>query len=159
MADRAGPGSAKGTSSHGSKEDIAYVEKNDGGVVGATKEQLIQGHAGREHDYTLLERQRDPYLGKSEASVIAEVEALCEKYDLGDLREELIRGAQYAFNDKDIDRFNPTHEERQFIAVDKSKTWRDKWRHPFMMYYVGVLCGSAAIVQGMDQTAVNGAQL
>jgi hypothetical protein len=157
MADRSGPGSVKGTSSHGSKEDIAYIEKNDRGVV--NKEAATHGIAGHERDYTLLERQRDPYLGKSESSVIAEVNALCDKYELDDLRGELIRGAQYAFNSSDVERFSPTDDERYWIEVDKSKTWKDKWRHTFMMYYVAVLCGSAAIVQGMDQTAVNGAQM
>lgn len=157
MADKAGTGSIKDSSSHGSKEDVAYVEKKDEGVM--NKEPATHGLAGHEHDYTLLERQRDPYLGKSEHSVLAEINALCDKYELDDVRDELIRGAQYAFNADDVERFSPTEDEKYWIGVDKSKGWKDKWRHTFMMYYVGVLCGSAAIVQGMDQTAVNGAQL
>jgi hypothetical protein len=160
MANRTGlseAGSNKDTDSHGSKENITYLEMNDGAAI--PKEKAAQGHAGEERNYTLLQRQADPYLGKSEASVIAEIEALCTKYELNDLRDELLRGAQYAFNDKDIERFAPTGEERHWIEVDKSKAWKDKWRHTFMMYYVAILCGSAAIVQGMDQTAVNGAQI
>ncbi|KAG9675039.1 putative transporter, partial [Aureobasidium melanogenum] len=72
------------------------------------------------HEATLWERQRDPYLGKTERDIIVDLEGLIQQYDLLDLGEELTRGARYAYN---------------------------------------LLCGAAAIVQGMDQTAVNGAQL
>lgn len=34
-----------------------------------------------------------------------------------------------------------------------------RWSQPFMLYFLVVLCAGSAIVQGMDQTAVNGAQV
>ncbi|KAH0031588.1 putative MFS myo-inositol transporter, partial [Aureobasidium melanogenum] len=93
------------------------------------------------HETTLWERQRDPYLGKSERDIIVDLEALIQQYGLHDLGEELTRGARYAYNRDDTDRLDPSEEERHWITKEK------------------MLCGAAAIVQGMDQTAVNGAQL
>ncbi|CAD0112049.1 unnamed protein product, partial [Aureobasidium uvarum] len=107
------------------------------------------------HEATLWERQRDPYLGKSERHVIVDLEGLVEQYDLHDLKEELTRGARYAYNRDDTDRLDPTEEERHWIAKEKSSAFKDKWSQTKMMYYVA----AAAIVQGMDQTAVNGAQI
>jgi hypothetical protein len=34
-----------------------------------------------------------------------------------------------------------------------------RWSQPFMLYFLVILCAGSAIVQGMDQTAVNGAQV
>ncbi|KAG9604960.1 putative MFS myo-inositol transporter, partial [Aureobasidium melanogenum] len=111
------------------------------------------------HETTLWERQRDPYLGKTERDIIVDLEGLIQQYDLHDLGEELTRGARYAYNRDETDRLDPNEEERHWIAKEKSPVFKDKWSQTKMMYYVAVLCGAAAIVQGMDQTAVNGAQL
>ncbi|KAH0170533.1 putative MFS myo-inositol transporter, partial [Aureobasidium melanogenum] len=111
------------------------------------------------HEATLWERQRDPYLGKTERDIIVDLEGLIQQYDLHDLGEELTRGARYAYNRDDTDRLDPNEDERHWIAKERSSAFKDKWSQTKMMYYVAVLCGAAAIVQGMDQTAVNGAQL
>lgn len=113
----------------------------------------------KEATYSHLERQRNPYLAKSEQMVIAEANALVDQYDIGDLREEFVRGARLAYNREDMERLDPTPEETHWIEKETSTVFKDKWSQTWMMYYVAVLCGSAAIVQGMDQTAVNGAQL
>ncbi|KAI5211570.1 hypothetical protein AUEXF2481DRAFT_5251 [Aureobasidium subglaciale EXF-2481] len=119
----------------------------------------------RLQEATLWERQRDPYLGKSERDVIVDLEGLIQRYDLHDLKDELTRGARYAYDRDDTDRLNPTEHEIHWIAKEKSPAFKDKWAQTKTMYFVAckylysILCGSAAIVQGMDQTAVNGAQL
>ncbi|THW99870.1 putative MFS myo-inositol transporter [Aureobasidium pullulans] len=146
-------------------EKLSYDRKS-AGPEGETdridvKDERSSGSASPEpsHEATLWERQRDPYLGKSERDVITDLEGLVQQYDLHDLKEELARGARYAYNRDDTDRLNPTEDERHWITKEKSPAFKDKWAQTKMMYFVAFLCGSAAIVQGMDQTAVNGAQL
>ncbi|THY30338.1 putative MFS myo-inositol transporter [Aureobasidium pullulans] len=146
-------------------EKLSYDRKS-AGPEGETnridiKDERSSGSASPEpsHEATLWERQRDPYLGKSERDVITDLEGLVQQYDLHDLKEELARGARYAYNRDDTDRLNPTEDERHWIVKEKSPAFKDKWAQTKMMYFVAFLCGSAAIVQGMDQTAVNGAQL
>ncbi|THY75423.1 putative MFS myo-inositol transporter [Aureobasidium pullulans] len=146
-------------------EKLSYDRKS-AGPEGETdridvKDERSSGSASPEpsHEATLWERQRDPYLGKSERDVSTDLESLVQQYDLHDLKEELARGARYAYNRDDTDRLNPTEDERHWIAKEKSPAFKDKWAQTKMMYFVAFLCGSAAIVQGMDQTAVNGAQL
>lgn len=88
------------------------------------------------HEATLWERQRDPYLGKSERDIIVDLEGLVQQYDLHDLKEELTRGARYAYNRDDTDRLDPNEDERHWIAKEKSSAFKDKWSQTKMMYYV-----------------------
>ncbi|KAG9664406.1 hypothetical protein KCU95_g826, partial [Aureobasidium melanogenum] len=88
------------------------------------------------HEATLWERQRDPFLGKTERDIIVDLEGLIQQYGLHDLGEELTRGARYAYNRDDTDRLNPSEEERHWIAKEKSPAFKDKWSQTKMMYYV-----------------------
>lgn len=88
------------------------------------------------HEATLWERQRDPYLGKTERDIIVDLEGLIQQYDLLDLGEELTRGARYAYNRDDTDRLEPNEEERHWIAKERSSAFKDKWSQTKMMYYV-----------------------
>lgn len=88
------------------------------------------------HEATLWERQRDPYLGKSERDIIVDLEGLIQLYDLYDLGEELTRGARYAYNRDDTDRLDLNEAERHWIAKEKSPAFKDKWSQTKMMYYV-----------------------
>lgn len=88
------------------------------------------------HTASVWERQRDPYLGKTEDDVVHDVEGLIHQYDLDDLKTELVRGARYAYNRDDTDRLDPTSEERHWIAKEKSPAFKDKWAQTWTMYYV-----------------------
>ncbi|KAH8174884.1 sugar transporter domain-containing protein [Sarocladium implicatum] len=48
-----------------------------------------------------------------------------------------------------------TEEERQTLVEEVEK----KWRHPGMLYFLVTVCSLCAVVQGMDETVVNGAQI
>jgi hypothetical protein len=102
------------------------------------KDERSSGSTSPDHlqEATLWERQRDPYLGKSERDVIVDVEGLVTQYDLHDLKDELTRGARYAYNREDTDRLQPTEEESHWIAKEKSPAFKDKWAQTKMMYYV-----------------------
>jgi hypothetical protein len=103
-----------------------------------SKDERSSGFTSPDHlqEASLWERQRDPYLGKSEHDVIFDVEGLVQQYDLHDLKDELTRGARYAYNRDDTDRLNPTEEERHWIAKEKSPAFKDKWSQTKTMYYV-----------------------
>ncbi|TKX26296.1 sugar transporter-like protein 5 [Elsinoe australis] len=149
-------------------KDPTFRDGNDSDGADAAKlEKAAQEHdtlskvsgSEDERSYTLLERQRNPYLGKSEQMCLNEMNALCDQYQMDDVREELLRGVRLSYDGDNLEKINPTDEERHWIEKERSLNWKDKWNQTNMLYYVAVLCGSAAIVQGMDQTAVNGAQI
>ncbi|GAB7354559.1 hypothetical protein MBLNU459_g5014t1 [Dothideomycetes sp. NU459] len=144
-----------GKAEHDSSFATAKVE--NAGVDGDVTSR--ESFSDKEQTYSHLERQRNPYLGKSESDVVADVHSLADTYNLDELRTEMVRGAKLAYSHNDLDRVDPTPDERYWIEKETSLNWKDKWVQTWMMYYVAFLCGSAAIVQGMDQTAVNGAQL
>lgn len=152
LRDKADPKASRNLSA----DSAAQIEKvgSDGDVTS------LNASAHKEdREYTHLERQRNPYLGKSEEVVVDEINTLVNQYSLDDLRDELVRGARLAYDRTDLNRIDPSPEEVHWIEKETSLNWKDKWIQTKMMYYVAFLCGSAAIVQGMDQTAVNGAQL
>lgn len=47
-------------------------------------------------------------------------------------------------------------EEESGVLVDEVER---KWRHPTMLYFLVTVCSLCAVVQGMDETVVNGAQI
>lgn len=93
-------------------------------------------HADNEQNNTLLERQRNPFLGKTEERCLSEMETICKDNGLDDIREELLRGVRYAYNSDNFERLNPTEDERHWIQCEQSQNWRDKWRHTWTLYYV-----------------------
>lgn len=62
------------------------------------------------------------------------------------------RGAALAF-DGSTDHLTP--EEQDFILKETTH----KWQQPKTLYWMSVMCAMCAIVQGMDETVSNGAQL
>jgi len=89
-----------------------------------------------ESNYTLLERQRNPFLGKSEQKCVQEMHALCDQHQLDDLRDEMVRGTRLAYNADIVEELNLTQDEKHWIETERSLAWRDKWRHTWMLYYV-----------------------
>ena len=157
MSDPLNDGPGFKTTKINSSETAAQIEKV--GLDGDDNSRGSFTNEGKQQQYTHLQRQRNPYLGKSEENVITDINALIDQYELADLRHDLVRGAQLAYNRDGIERLQPSPDEKYWIEKETSTYWKDKWIQTWMMYYVAILCGSAAIVQGMDQTAVNGAQL
>lgn len=102
---------------------------------------------------------RNPLAGKTEADVLRDVDQFVTEKGLDQFRDDFQKGAllarvvnreggfehvaQISEQEKDILRYEQTH----------------RWKQPFMLYFLVVLCAGSAIVQGMDQTAVNGAQV
>jgi sugar porter (SP) family MFS transporter len=117
----------------------------------------------RQNSYTgrqpsVVAQLTNPLTGMDEKDVLVDVEAWTRDRGLGDEIDTFRRGALLArvintpgaFEHMDL-----PDDERE--ALRREQTHR--WSQPFMLYFLVVLCAGSAIVQGMDQTAVNGAQV
>lgn len=102
---------------------------------------------------------RNPLAGLSEEDVLRDVERFVDEKGLQDSRDDFRKGALLS---RVINRPNGfehvsslSDEEREALRYEVTH----RWSQPFMLYFLVVLCAGSAIVQGMDQTAVNGAQV
>lgn len=102
---------------------------------------------------------RNPLTGMSEGETIADADNFVEQRGLQQDRETFRKGALLARVNQRPDGFEyvdcVTEEEKTVLREEIAK----RWSQPFMLYFLVVLCAGSAIVQGMDQTAVNGAQV
>lgn len=102
---------------------------------------------------------RNPLAGMTEQEVLRDVNAWVEEKGLTEYRDEFQKGALIARTGQRDDGFEYvsqlSEEEKGLLRHEITH----RWDHPFMLYFLVVLCAGSAIVQGMDQTAVNGAQL
>lgn len=102
---------------------------------------------------------RNPLVGMSEEEVLRDVDTWVEEKGLTEYRSEFQKGALVARVGQREDGFEYvnqlTEEEKGLFRHEITH----RWDHPFMLYFLVVLCAGSAIVQGMDQAAVNGAQV
>lgn len=101
---------------------------------------------------------RNPLAGLSPEQIEADVNAFCAERGLEEHREVFQKGALLAQVGHTPGAFEGidaiTEEEKVFLRREES----NKWDQPWQLYFLCTLCAGSAIVQGMDQTAVNGAQ-
>jgi hypothetical protein len=102
---------------------------------------------------------RNPLAGFSEEQVLADVETWCTEKGLMQDLDSFRKGALVA-------RMGQRDDGYEYVSIlsEEEKDWlrhesTHRWSQPFMLYFLVVLCAGSAIVQGMDQTAVNGAQV
>ncbi|KAF2649522.1 plastidic glucose transporter 4 [Lophiostoma macrostomum CBS 122681] len=104
-------------------------------------------------------RLHNPLAGLTEQAVIDDVDAWLVEKDLTEHQDAFRKGALVARVQQRSDGF----EHLSQLSEDEKSMLRHeathRWSQPFMLYFLVVLCAGSAIVQGMDQTAVNGAQL
>lgn len=102
---------------------------------------------------------RNPLSGMSDEEVIRDADAFVESKGLQEYRGSFHKGALLARVQQREDGFeyvnSLTEEEKDILRYEKNH----RWSQPFRLYFLVVLCAGSAIVQGMDQTAVNGAQV
>ncbi|KZV86087.1 hypothetical protein EXIGLDRAFT_841040 [Exidia glandulosa HHB12029] len=89
--------------------------------------------------------------GMSRSELVADAVAFCERAGLMEHVKDFRHGALLAYGDTT----NLTMAERR--ALQREKT--HKWDQPFMVYYIAICAAMAAVVQGMDEAVVNGAQI
>ena len=102
---------------------------------------------------------RNPLAGMSEGEIMRDVDGFVESKGLQEHRETFRKGAMLARVTQRVDGFEYltalSEEEKEVIRRETTS----RWSQPFMLYFLVILCAGSAIVQGMDQTAVNGAQI
>lgn len=102
---------------------------------------------------------RNPLAGMSQGEVLRDVDEFVESKGLQEHRDAFHKGALLARVTQRSDGFeyiDALSEEEKAIL---RKETTSRWSQPFMLYFLVILCAGSAIVQGMDQTAVNGAQV
>lgn len=117
-----------------------------------------EAHNGPARRTSVAALLRNPLTGMSEGDVIRDVDAFVDARGLAEHREVFRKGALLARVNQRQDGFESvtqlTEEDKEVLRYEINH----RWHQPFMLYFLVVLCAGSAIVQGMDQTAVNGAQ-
>lgn len=101
---------------------------------------------------------RNPLAGMTRAEILADVDAFVDQKGLQEHREDFHKGALVA----QVNNTPGAYEKIDILTEDEKAILRKeethRWHQPFALYFLCTLCAGSAIVQGMDQTAVNGAQ-
>lgn len=133
----------------------AHVKKTDGNTAEHYDE---KPNYGPNHTNAVAAKLNNPLEGLSEEEVLNDVENFINEKGLTEYREDFRRGALLARVFQQPTGFETvkaiSEEERDILRMEVTH----RWHQPFMLYFLAVLCAGSAIVQGMDQTAVNGAQ-
>ncbi|KAK7421992.1 hypothetical protein QQZ08_009713 [Neonectria magnoliae] len=120
-----------------------------------THDEKAAGSGRRASTAALL---RNPLVGMTNEELIADVDAFVDEKGLGEHREDFRKGALVAQVNNQAGAF----ERIDLLSEDEKSILRreetHRWHQPFALYFLCTLCAGSAIVQGMDQTAVNGAQ-
>ncbi|EXF79405.1 hypothetical protein CFIO01_13692 [Colletotrichum fioriniae PJ7] len=113
------------------------------------------GGGGRASTAALL---RNPLIGLTHDEILKDADTFTEAKGLQEHREVFRKGALVAQVINRPDGFESVaaldEEEKAVLRKEVSH----RWHQPMSLYFLCALCAGSAIVQGMDQTAVNGAQ-
>lgn len=113
----------------------------------------------RRESVTEAQKLRNPLTGLTRDDILADVDAFVDDKGLSEHREVFRKGALLSQH------MNTAGAWKQFPDLTEDEQYRlsreetNRWDQPFMLYFLCTLCAGSAIVQGMDQTAVNGAQV
>ncbi|GJD04922.1 hexose transporter [Colletotrichum higginsianum] len=101
---------------------------------------------------------RNPLVGLTPDELMAEADSFTELKGLREHQEIFRKGAMVAqvINKPDGFESITALDDEEKAVLRKEVTHR--WSQPKSLYFLCALCAGSAIVQGMDQTAVNGAQ-
>ncbi|SPO39294.1 related to arabinose-proton symporter [Pseudozyma flocculosa] len=101
-------------------------------------------------------RLANPLKGYSRSDVVQRARDFAHAAGLDDLADVFAKGALLA---RDPLRFEdmPELDEADKEAVRRETTHR--WQHPRQLYMLVICCSLGAVVQGMDQSVINGANL
>lgn len=113
----------------------------------------------RRGSVTEAQKLRNPLTGLTQDDILNDVETFITTRGLEEHRDEFRKGALIAQH------MNTAGAWEQVPGLTEDEKYRlrreetNRWDQPFMLYFLCTLCAGSAIVQGMDQTAVNGAQV
>lgn len=91
---------------------------------------------------------------------MAEIDTFVREHDLMSYREVLCKGGLVANAEDTPGGFELIEElteaDKAVLRFEQSAKWKSS---PWMLYALCGLCAGCAVVQGMDQTVINGAQV
>ncbi|CEQ40022.1 SPOSA6832_01603 [Sporobolomyces salmonicolor] len=98
----------------------------------------------------------NPLYDMTEEELYRDVESFVERTGLRDIQDLLRKAALVAQDRNNFERLPQLdEEEKQYLREETTH----KWRQTKMLYYQVFMCSMAAVVQGMDETVINGANL
>lgn len=125
----------------------------------AIGEGTVTGDKGPRRDsVTEAQKLKNPLVGFTREDVLADADAFVTQKGLEEHRDVFRTGALLAQH------MNTPSAWEQIDGISEEDRYRlrreetNRWDQPFQLYFLCILCAGSAIVQGMDQTAVNGAQ-
>lgn len=150
--------SASSSTVHGKDNNDNYTKAADEstGVQHAERRRSSLSFKGRQP--SVAAQLKNPLAGMSEADVLSDVDVWVSERGLDHERDTFRRGALLARvinTEGGFEQIDVPEEEKECLRREVT----NRWSQPFMLYFLVVLCAGSAIVQGMDQTAVNGAQV
>lgn len=143
------------------KDDSSSDDNREGFTSG---QQFIENELERRDSVpgrkaSVTAKLQNPLAGMSEEDCIRDVDQWCVDKGLTEHQAVFRKGALLARVTQRSDGFeyvdSLSEEEKGYLRHEITH----RWSQPFMLYFLVVLCAGSAIVQGMDQTAVNGAQV
>ncbi|GAB7361778.1 hypothetical protein MBLNU230_g1822t1 [Neophaeotheca triangularis] len=152
-----------GTNGKGAEEiEGAKRPSSDSSSGGAERKEYSGTNPARNQSVatqtSVAAKLQNPLSGMSEEDVLRDVDEFVDGKGLQEHREDFHLGALLAR----MGQHDRAFEEMDSISEEHKEQLRfelaHKWKQPFTLYFLVVLCAGSAIVQGMDQTAVNGAQ-
>lgn len=103
---------------------------------------------------------QNPLANMTHAELVADAENFAQDKDLDSYRSWFSKGALLAKvinTPKGYEAVEGlTEEDKQLLRDEDEHRWKSQ---PKMLYFLCALCAGCAIVQGMDQTVINGAQV
>lgn len=139
-----------------SEEHIAHAKRDSGSNSDGNAASYDEKQGRRKSSTALL---KNPLTGMSRQDILADVDAFVDEKGLSEHRDAFRKGAllaQVANVDNGFESI-PDINETEKEVIRRETT--NRWSQPFTLYFLCTLCAGSAIVQGMDQTAVNGAQV
>ncbi|KAI7938352.1 hypothetical protein MJO28_015272 [Puccinia striiformis f. sp. tritici] len=133
-------------SSDSNEKNTTYTKEQSNPVLPPEVEEIAR----------MSSKLANPLAGLTTLELIDEAEEFCLKYSLMEHVHSFRRGAILAADPSDLDRLPEiTDDERQWVSFESTR----QWKQPMTMFYIAVISSMAAIVQGMDEAVVNGAQI
>ncbi|OCH83718.1 MFS general substrate transporter, partial [Obba rivulosa] len=135
--------------------DKFYEKKNDSASEEFTKESREVRHIDNVVE-NVNAKLANPLAGLSRDQLIADASKFVHSHGLGHLEEEFQKGALIAQDPSAFESLSLlTDEDRNVLRREVTH----KWDQPMTLYWLVIMCSLGAAVQGMDQSAINGANL
>ena len=97
----------------------------------------------------------NPLAGIPRQQLFLDVDKFCADNNLTEFNEVFRKGALVAQNPSGARNLDILNDDEKRVLEEE---YTHKWRHPKELYYLVIMCSLCAAVQGMDETANNGAQ-